>query len=227
MKNHLKRIASPRTWLINRKQNKFTVRPKPGAHSLEQGLALGIVVRDLLKLASTMTEVKKLLNDQEILVDGKRRKDNRFITGLFDVITIPVLKKSFRVLLDAKGRIIVKETLAEESLLKPCKIVGKTVLSKGKIQFNLHDGKNLIGEYQAKVGDTLMLELPSLAVKEILVRDKGVAVFLTKGKNAGNHGFLKEIKNTEAILNLKGKEIETTKKYLFVVGKKESAITLG
>ena len=105
MKNHLKRIASPRTWLINRKQNKFTVRPKPGAHSLEQGLALGIVVRDLLKLASTMMEVKKLLNDQEILVDGKRRKDYRFITGLFDVITIPVLKKSFRVLLDAKGHV--------------------------------------------------------------------------------------------------------------------------
>ena len=41
MKNHLKRIASPRTWLINRKSNTFITRPKPGAHSFEHGISLG------------------------------------------------------------------------------------------------------------------------------------------------------------------------------------------
>ena len=107
MKNHLKRIASPRTWAIDRKNNKFITRPRPGAHSFENGLALGVIIRDHLKLASTMSEVKKTLNNNEVLVDGKRRKDHRYLIGLFDVLKIA--KKSYRIIFDRKGRIIVTE----------------------------------------------------------------------------------------------------------------------
>ena len=111
--HHLKRIAAPRTWLVQRKENTFIIRPKPGAHSLEYGLSLGVILRDVLKVGKTLAEVKKILNNKEILVDGKRRKDYRFIVGLFDVISIPALKQYHRVSLDNKGRItfISKETL--------------------------------------------------------------------------------------------------------------------
>jgi len=40
MKNHLKRIATPRTWVIDRKAETFITRPKPGAHSLYFGMSL-------------------------------------------------------------------------------------------------------------------------------------------------------------------------------------------
>jgi len=225
MKNHLKRIASPRTWLIERKALVFVTRPKPGAHSLEYGLPLGMIIRDALKLSSTMSEVKKLLNNNEVLIDGKRRKDHRFIVGLFDVITIPSIKKYCRIVLDKKGRVIVTEIPEKESNIKPCKIVNKTVLPKGKIQFNLHDGKNIIVDQKAKVGDSLILELPSLKIQKVIPLKPGVSVFLIGGRLSGNLGVLKEIKDNEATYVADSKEIETAKRYLFAVGEKKPEIT--
>ena len=218
MKNHLKRIASPRTWIINRKNNKYIMKPNAGAHSLENGLALGLIMRDNLKLAFTMNEVRKILNGKEILVDGKRRKDPRFIVGLFDVVSIPTLKKSFRLIFDKKGRIIVNEINDKESLIKVSKVIGKTILAKGKIQLNLHDGKNILSDANVKVGDSVVLSLPDLKIKEVLPLKEGVTIFLTKGKHGGSVGTHKEIKNNEATYSADGKDVETAKSYLFVVG---------
>mgnify|MGYP001420974342 CR=1 FL=1 len=218
MKNHLKRIASPRTWVIDRKSNKYIMKPNAGGHSQDSGLALGLILRDNLKLASTMNEVRKILNNKNILVDGKRRKDPKFIVGLFDVISIPLLKKSFRLVFDKKGRILVKEISEKESTIKVSKIVGKTVLVKNKIQLNLHDGKNILSDDGAKVGDSVVLSLPDLKVKEVLPLKEGVTIFLTKGKHGGSVGKLKGIKNNEATYSVDGKDVETARNYLFVIG---------
>ena len=226
MKNHLKRIASPRTWTINRKEGTFVTRPKPGAHPLENGLVLSVILRDLLGLAKTTSEAKKLLNNNSILIDGKVRKDHRYIVGLFDVLTIESLNKSYRILFDKKGRIIIKEIEKTEAALKPCKIVGKTALAKGRIQYNLHDGKNIVADIKARVGDTLLLSLPSLEIKEIFPLEKGAMVFLTKGKHSGDVGKFKEIKNKEAVYSQDKEDVETAKEYLFVVGKDKLTIKI-
>ena len=44
MKNHLKLIAAPKTWFVPRKTNVFTLRPSPGAHALEYGMPLGLLL---------------------------------------------------------------------------------------------------------------------------------------------------------------------------------------
>jgi len=221
MKNHLKRIASPKTWFINRKQNVFILRPNAGGHPLEQGMALGVILRDFLKLASTMHEIHGLLQLKEVLVDGKRQKDHRSMVGLFDVIAIPELKSYNRLVFDQKGRIIVIEIPVSESNMKISKIVNKSALSGGKIQFNLYDGKNIISTQKAKVGDSLVLNLSKLEIKKVLPLQVGVSVFLTKGKYAGSMGILKEIKGTQATYHSNGKDVETAKEYLFVVGEKK------
>jgi len=226
MKNHLKRIATPRTWVIDRKAQTFITRPNPGAHSLYFGTSLGVILRDQLGLVSTMSEVKKALNRKNILVDGKRRKDHRHAVGLFDVISVSETKKSYRVLLDNKGRLAIQEIDEKEASLKPCKIVGKKILAKGKLQYNLHDGKNIISDQKANVGDTFILSLPKLEIKEVLPLKEGNFVFLTKGKHGGNSGILKEIRGTEATYTSQKKDIETTKAYLFVLGEKDTKIKL-
>jgi len=195
------------------------------------GMPLGVVLRDILRLASTMNEIKKLLHAKEVFVDGKRRRDHHLIIGLFDVLSIPILKKSYRLLLDRKGRVVVEEIGSEkESLLKPCKVVGKTILSKGRLQYNLHDGKNIISDKKAKVGDTLLLVFPKMDVKEVLSLQEGSIVFLSRGKHHGDVGTLKKIRGQEAIYSRAGKEkqeeIETSKDYLFVIGVKEPIITI-
>jgi len=226
MKNHLKRIATPRTWVIDRKAETFITRPNPGAHPIYFGMSLGVLLRDKLGLVSTMSEAKKVLNRKNILVDGKRRKDHKYVVGLFDVVSIQETKKSYRALLDNKGRLVVQEIDVKEASLKPCKIVGKKMLAKGKLQYNLHDGKNILSDKKAQVGDTFILSLPKLEVKEVLPLKEGNFIFLTKGKHGGNSGLLKEIRGNEAIYVANNKDIETAKEYLFVLGEKESKITL-
>ncbi|MBU1632764.1 MAG: 30S ribosomal protein S4e [Nanoarchaeota archaeon] len=226
MKNHLKRIASPRTWNINRKKNKFISRPNPGAHSFENGQSLGVIIRDTLKLASTMSEAKKILNNKIVIVDGKRRRDHCFIVGIFDVISFPDLQKNYRLMMDKKGRLSLLGISNEESVFKISKIIGKTVLRGGKVQFNLYDGKNIITEQKVSVGDSLVLSLPGLEIKKVLPLKKGSFVFLTKGKHAGSSGVLKEIKSTEAVYSVDGKDVATAKEYLFVIGEKEAEIKI-
>ena len=226
MKNHLKRIASPRTWILDKKYSKYTVKPNPGAHALDSGLPLGVILRDILKIADSMTEVKKILNSKEVLVDGRRRKDHRFQVGLFDVLSIPDLKQNYRIVLDVKGRLSVLEIESKESSIKICKINGKTVLSKGKIQFNLSDGKNIISDMQAKLGDSLVVSLPEFKVKEVLPLKAGAVECIVKGKKSGRLGTIKELKKKEVVFGSKNKaaETETTKNCLFVLGFNEPKI---
>jgi len=226
MKNHLKLVATPKTWFVPRKTKVFTVRPSPGTHSLEYGMALGLLLRDELKLASTMGEARKIVNSKEVLVDGVARTDHRFMVGLFDVLSVPKLKKQYRMLLDKKGRLRLAEIAAKESSVKLAKVVGKTALKGGKIQFNLHDGRNIISDAKAQVGDTFVVSLPEVKITKILPVKKGSKVFLIKGKHAGDVGVLKEIKGVEATYVLDGADVDTAKGYLFVVGDKESEISL-
>lgn len=224
MKNHLKRISSPRTWKINRKCNTFITKPNPGAHSLELGMALGVIIRDMLNYTQTISEVKKMLKNEEILVEGKRRKDHRYVVGLFDVISFPKIDKNYRMTVDKKGKLILIEIDNKEANLKLSKVTGKTKIKKDKIQINLHDGKNILSDEDIKVGDTLLLELPSLIVKKVFKLNEGSSVMLIKGKHCGDVGNYKGMDCKEAVYLKGDEEIKTTKKYLFVVGQNKPEI---
>lgn len=226
MSGHLKRLAAPKTWKINRKENIFTSKPKPGAHSRQMAMPLGLVLRDMLHYADTAAEVDRLLQNKEVLVDGIRRKDFRFAVGLFDVISLKDINKYYRIILSAKGQFELREIRPAEAILKLGKVTGKSILPKGKMQYHLHDGKNIISPKTAKVGDTLVLALPSLEVKEVLPLKSGMMIFLIRGKHCGNVGTLKEIAGKEATYLLGQKEIGTARGYLLVVGEKKSMITI-
>src|SRR3989338_4879108 len=120
VKRHLKRIAAPRRWHIQRKANVFITRPNPGAHSLELGLSLNTMLKDLIKVARTTREVKGILNTKEVLVDGKRRKDVHHLVGFMDVIEIPQTNQAFRISFDGHGRLVAVKIDPKEAKLKLC-----------------------------------------------------------------------------------------------------------
>jgi small subunit ribosomal protein S4e len=221
MKNHLKRIAAPPSWDIDRAGGKYTIRPKAGAHPLAESLPLGMLIRDELNLASTLSEARKVLSNNNIQVDGKRRTEYRFSVGLFDVISVPKgsAQSAYRMFTDKKGRLILREIAVKESALKICKVTGKTAFSGKKIQLHLHDGKNIITEEKVKVGDSVLITLPKFEIKEVLPLAPKAVVFLMGGKHQSEVGTLKEVSGNEATFIKEGKEIKTAKKYLFVVGK--------
>lgn len=219
VEKHLSRIAMPKSWQIKRKGYKWVARPMPGAHTLKMGIPLVIIIRDIMNLSQTARETKKILNNKEVFVDGIVRKNPNFVVGVMDVITIPSLKKYYRVLLSSKGKMILKEISAEESRIKPCKIKNKTKVGK-RMQLNLNDGKNvLVDKDEFKCRDTVILEIPANKIKEIVKFEKGSIVYLIGGKNIGSVGKIEDIKK-DKIVYKKGNELfETLKEYAFAVGK--------
>tara|TARA_Y100000310_G_C20680337_1_gene815555 strand:- start:2024 stop:2728 length:705 start_codon:yes stop_codon:yes gene_type:complete len=228
VKRHLKRLTIPNSWKVQKKTNKFIARPLPGAHNFSLGMPIIVILRDLLKLANTRREVRYILNNQDILIDNIKRKDEHFIAGFMDTLSIPLTKKFFRILINKSGELSLKPAKESEINIKPCKIIGKTLLKNKKIQINLEDSRNIIvdkGEY--KTGDSLLIELPSQKIKEHIKLEKGAVIFLTGGHHVGETGKIVDIKDDRVVYKLKsGEQYESLKIYAFVVGKEKPSIEL-
>lgn len=216
MKSHLNRIATPRTWNIDRKARYFIYRPKSSGHPALHGMALGTLFKEYLHLAETAQEVKKLLQQSPVLVDGRSRKDPRFQVGLFDILVLPALQKAFEINFDVKGRLQIQEIPLEKSKHKWVKVVGKTTHKSGKAQLHFHDGKNLL-DGEAQIGDTLKLSLPELKITQRLPLQEGVSVFLIGGAHRGDSGTVQQLQREGATYQRKGRTVETAKKYLLVL----------
>jgi len=223
----LKRIAAPKSWPIDRKGLTFITKPKPGPHPLEFSLPLIVIIKDLMKYAHNKKEVRNILFNKNILIDGVRRKDHRLPVGLFDVIDIADKKEQFRVIINKKGKISYYPISKTDASIKPCKIIGKTKI-KGKTQINLFDGKNiLVDKDDYKPGDSLLLSLPKKDIKKHLKLEKGATIYLVGGKHIGTTGTVESISSKKILYKeTSGNSFETLKKYAFVVGDKKREITL-
>ncbi|MBI4151431.1 30S ribosomal protein S4e [Candidatus Woesearchaeota archaeon] len=226
MKNHLKQITSPKTWALPRRGNVFITRPLPSGHPLHGGMPLGVLIRDTLQLAQTMSEVKKILHGKDVLVDGKRRKDPHFLVGLFDTLSFPSLEKHYRMVLDAQGHLALVPIKKEEASLKLGKIVGKSMGRKGQIQYHLHDGRNVASTQPLAVGDSILLSVPGQKIEKALPLKEGAHILIDSGKNAGQMGTLTRLSGKESAYSSPDGDVETVTKYLFVLGEKEPAVTV-
>lgn len=225
MKRHLKRLATPSNWDIKRKGIKYIAKPLPGPHALDRGLPLVVVLRDILHYAKTAREVRNILYHEEVLVDGVRRKHWKFMAGLMDIVSIPKLDEHFLVIPDVKNKFSLINV--SKPVSKLCKVQNKSMF-KGKIQLNLHDGKNvLVDKSDIDVGDTLVIELGTQKILDTVKFSKGSVGFLVTGKHAGIVGSVESIDGKRVIL--KGEDnvvFEAPKSYVFIIGKDKPLIPL-
>ncbi len=67
-------------------------RPSPGPHKLRECLPLVVLLRNRLKYALTGDEVKRIVKQRLIKVDGKVRTDPTFPAGfmgeLYDIVLV-------------------------------------------------------------------------------------------------------------------------------------------
>jgi len=197
-KNHLASFAAPRTWRIKRKEHRWVARPRPGPHKLKEAITLNYILKDLLHQVKTTKEVKFVLNNGLVLVDKKVRKDSNFPVGFMDSLEITKTGEQYRILHDNKGRLTLVPIKEKDTSLKLLKIIGKTKLKKGKLQFNLNDGKNLLLDTsEGNVGDSLLYDLKEKKVIQIIPFKKGTQVYLTAGKHIGELAIIKEFLRTK------------------------------
>jgi small subunit ribosomal protein S4e len=229
----IKRLLAPKFWHVEKKASKWVVRPSPGPHKKFESLPLQIVLRELLKLAETAKEAKTPIKRGDVLVDGKIQKDHRYPAGLMDTISIPKIKKYFRVTLDVNGLKLLEITEKEASV-KLCRINGKTIVKKGKTQLNLHDGRNILVDKNIyNTGDSIVIELPSQKIVDHVKMEEGNIGLLTSGKNSGKLATIKKIivvrgrEPNKTICEIEGKAVEAMKDHVFVVGEKKPVVALG
>jgi small subunit ribosomal protein S4e len=193
---------------------------------------LRLVVRDYLKLAGNSKEADRIITGGGVLVDGKVRREPRFAVGFMDVLEVPVMNRSYRVLLNHRGRLTVNEIPHEEASMKLCRVDRKQFLRGQKIQLTLHDGKNLIGDNSFKPGDVVKLGLPNLGILGRLPLERGMLAFITGGKNIGSIGRIEEMKTAQGqrpgLIVLKSGEriFEASREYVFIVGKERPEISV-
>lgn len=226
-KNHLKSLKAPKTWNIKRKERIFITRPLPGQSSFYLGMPLNIVIRDIFKLAKSNREVRSLINNGEISVNNKIIKEPKSIIGFMDTISIPKLKKNYRILLNQKGNLSFIEIPDSEKDKKICKIIGKTIYKK-KTQLNLYDGRNLLLDKDIfKVGDSVLISLPNIKILDHLKSEKNALIILIGGSHIGQIGTI-ESSDANKIMYKRstGEVFETQKKYAFVIGKQKPALKL-
>lgn len=225
--NHLKRLAVPRTWKLERKENRYITRAYPGAHASEHSMALSVVMRNLIKCVKTRKEVKYALATTEVLLDGNRVYDDKVPVGVMDVITFNKSNQSYRIVLDSRGHIKTIEIKGDEVGKKPGKIAGKTILKGKKTQLNLSDGRNILVDKDTyKIGDTVVLNIPGQKILEHIPFEKGACIYLMGGTHIGNAGELEEVFGDKIKVKTGKGSFETNKEYAFVIGKQKPCITL-
>ena len=228
---HQKRLSIPKSWKVGKKGYKWVSTTRPGPHSQARSLPLGIIIRDVLKLVDNSREGKRILSEGKVLVDGIPRKDLRFPIGLFDIITLPLINESYRMLQDEKGRLTLHK-LNEMKVNKLCRINDKTTLKGGKIQLNLSDGTNIVGSSEYGTKDSLILSVPEKQVVKHLQFKVGNLAMVVGGQHSGEIGKIKEIREVKSsrhnTVAISGEtDFETIEDYVIVIGEDKPEIRLG
>jgi len=230
---HLKRYAAPRALRLPRKSFPWVVKPSPGPHPSEGSLPLRLLLRDYLSLARTAREADRILAGGQVLVDGRVRRRPKFPAGLMDVVQLPALNRNYRILLDQRGRLTLREIDQAETSSKLCKVMRKDIVRGKRTQLSFHDGKTLVGDFEEfKPGDGVKLALPESKVLERFPFEKGATVLITGGKNVGRVGTITDVKLVQGtqpnIVTLEAgdKTFQAPEHYVFVVGKEKPALSL-
>ncbi len=158
MSDHLKRLNAPDSWHIAKKTTKFITKTAPGPHNAN-AMPIAVWLRDHMGLARNLKEVKQILNQNDVIVNGRPCRDPKMGIGIFDIISLPKINKFYRILRDKNGRHVSIEIDADAAKTRLCKVKNKTIITGGKVQLNMRDGANLLADNTIKSGDSIVLSL--------------------------------------------------------------------
>ena len=218
---HQKRISAPKSWPIAKKAHKWAVAASPGAHSRD-AVPILVVLRDILHLADNAKEAKRILHSGNVTVNGRVVKKHKAQVGLFDVIA--AAGKTYRMLPNPSGKYQLTEIGDEESKRKLARIENITVVKGGKLQYNLHDGTNVLLEEKYGTGDSLVFSLPNYDIIEHYECKAGNKAMIVGGKHSGETGTIMQLKKVAssrpnmARIERGDIQFETIGDYVFVIG---------
>jgi len=231
---HLKRLNAPRHWMLDKLSGKFAPRPSAGPHKLRECLPLIVLIRNRLKYALTSREVKMIVMQRLIKVDGKVRTDPTYPAGFMDVISIERTDENFRLLYDTKGRFAIHRISKEEATYKLCRVKKILYGEKGIPYAITHDGRTVrYPDPLIKANDTIRLDLETCKITDFIKFETGNSVMVIGGRNTGRVGVIVSKEKHEGsfdivyIKDATGSQFATRLNNVFVIGKgKDTSVTL-
>ncbi|EAW71815.1 ribosomal protein S4, X-linked, isoform CRA_a [Homo sapiens] len=225
-KKHLKRVAAPKHWMLDKLTGVFAPRPSTGPHKLRECLPLIIFLRNRLKYALTGDEVKKICMQRFIKIDGKVRTDITYPAGFMDVISIDKTGENFRLIYDTKGRFAVHRITPEEAKYKLCKVRKIFVGTKGIPHLVTHDARTIrYPDPLIKVNDTIQIDLETGKITDFIKFDTGNLCMVTGGANLGRIGVITNRERHPGsfdvvhVKDANGNSFATRLSNIFVIGK--------
>ena len=218
--SHMKRLTMPRSWPLTRKTEIWVQKPNPGGHSDEMCMPLGVILRDVMELAHSQREAKRMLATRKILVDGRVETDAGRGVGLMDVLTVG--EDSYRCILDQNSKLRYRSISDKSAATKLCRVTGKSTIRGGKTQVHLHDGRNITVDdaNQYNSGDTLVVSLPSQEIAGHQAFSEGSMAYLTGGSHIGTTAKVvsRDIKRSSKANEVQFEDFGTIADYVFIIG---------
>ena len=228
----LKRQMAPKYWGITRKDKRFVITVRPGAHAKSQSIPTAVLLRDTLKKVTTLREAKSVIYDGKISVDGITRKSLHHSIGLMDVITLDGTTDIYR-LVPKDGKLLKPLKIeSTEKSKKLVKVTSKVTIKGGKTQLGFHDGRSLITDVNVNVNDSCLIQIPEQKILDVIKLEKNSQVIVIKGVNAGKIGHVDKIKDGSFSLSkridlvMDDKKIEIPLRLVMVIGKEKPVIQI-
>nr|ALS05281.1 40S ribosomal protein S4 [Pseudodiaptomus poplesia] len=225
-KKHLKRLNAPKSWMLDKLGGVFSVKPCSGPHKASESLPIALFLRNRLKYALTLKEVKLIMNQRLVKIDGHVRTDPKFPTGFMDVIQIEKTGENFRIIYDVKGRFTVHRISPPEAKYKLCKVRAVKTGPGGIPYLYTTDGRTIrYPDPVIKVHDSIQLDIATGKIQDVIKFDTGNLCMVTGGRNTGRVGTIMSRERHPGsfdIVHVKdsnGHTFATRLGYIFIIGK--------
>jgi len=190
-KRHLKRLNAPRHWMLDKLGGVWAPRPSTGPHKLRECLPLIVLLRNRLKYALNTKEVKYILMQRLIKVDGKSRTDKTYPAGFMDVVGIEKTNEFFRLMYDVRGRFAIHRVGAEEAKYKLCRVKQLEMGPKKVPYVVTHDGRTIrYPDPSIAVNDTIKFDFETGKIVDFVKFETGNLAMISGGKNTGRVGVI-------------------------------------
>jgi small subunit ribosomal protein S4e len=169
----------------------FTTRPSSGPHKMGEAMPITLFLRNRLKYALCQKDVKMILVQRLVKVDGKVRTDHKFPVGFMDVIQIEKTNENFRLIYDVKGRFTIHRITNQESKYKLCRVRAVKTGPKNVPYLYTSDGRTIrYPDPLIKVNDSIQVDITTGKIMDHIKFDSGNLCMVTGGRNTGRVGTI-------------------------------------
>jgi small subunit ribosomal protein S4e len=222
----MKRLAAPKSWMLDKLGGVFSVRPRSGPHKMQESMPITLFLRNRLKYALTAKEVETILKQRLVKIDGKLRTDPKFPAGFMDVIQIEKTGENFRLIYDVKGRFTIHRITNQEAKYKLCRVRKIETGPKNVPFLFTSDGRTIrYPDPIVKANDSIRLDITTGKIMDSIKFEAGNLCMVTGGRNTGRVGTIMHRERHPGSFDIvhvkdaQGHTFATRMAYIFVIGK--------